>query len=51
MTANEVYKILCRFIENDFHCLEKKVDRMFLSVMLMLGGLVANLVVLLLKKF
>ena len=49
MTANEVYKILCRFIENDFHCLEKKVDRLFYGIMMLLGGVTANLIILIAK--
>jgi len=49
MTTKEIYEILQKFIENDFHCLEKKVDWMFGVVILLLGGLVVNLIILITK--
>ena len=49
MTANEVYKQLIRFIDNDFTHLNKKVDKLIWLGITTLVTIVTGLVFLLVK--
>lgn len=50
MKADEVYEILCKFIENDFAHLRKKVDWVFYTIITLLLGTIANLIIMLVKR-
>ncbi len=49
MTANEVYKIVCNFIDNDFKHLRSKVDKLFLIIISGLVTIVTGLIILILR--
>ncbi len=50
MTANEVYKQLIRFIDNDFTHLNKKVDKLIWLGISTLATIVAGLVFLVVNR-
>ncbi len=50
MTANEVYKVVLHFIDNDFKHLRAKVDKLFLIIISGLLTIVGGLIYLILAK-
>ena len=50
MNAKDVYDILCKFIENDFMHLKRRVDWIFYSIITLLLGTIGSLLLLILKK-
>jgi len=51
MTVKELYDLFIEFKENDFCHLRKQVDWMLYGIIAGLFGIIANLVVLIIKAF
>jgi len=49
MKADDVYTILCKFIENDFRHLRRKVDWIFYTLITLLLGIISGLVLLIIR--
>jgi len=50
VTAKDVYDILCKFIENEFHHVERKVDWIFYILITSLLATIGSLLLLIVKK-
>ena len=50
MTVKELYEMFENFKNNDFHHLKCKVDWIFYSIITLLLGTIASLVMLIIKK-
>ena len=49
MTVKELYDLFIEFKTNDFHSLRKQVNWMFYGIIAGLMGIIANLIVLIVK--
>jgi len=49
MTVKELHELFQHFIDNDFKHLRTKVDWLFYSIIIMLGGIIANLILFIVK--